>query len=223
MRSINSLTFVSVLCSLALYAPAALAQDKKIKRANIGYKDTPVIPGQKWRVHDADRPRPKIITAGTASTQSAPGKAPSDAVVLFDGSNLDAWTNNKGKPAHWKVENGYVEVRRGGPIRTKEKFGSCQLHIEWQTPNPPKGDSQGRSNSGIYLMNRYEVQVLDSYDNVTYADGQAGALYGQFPPLVNASRKPGTWQTYDILFTAPTFKKDGTLQTPAIVPVLHNG
>jgi len=220
--SLASLVLLTSALAIAS-APDAFAQGKKIKQAKVGYTDTPVLPGQKWRVHDADRPRPKIIQAGTNSTPSAAGKAPSDAIVLFDGSNLDAWTNKDGKPAHWKVENGYIEVKRGGPIRTRQKFGSCQLHIEWQTPTPPKGKSQGRSNSGIILMKRYEVQVLDSYDNITYADGQAGSLYGQFPPLVNAARKPGTWQAYDIIFTAPTFKPNGETRTPAVMTVLHNG
>ena len=220
--SYTALILLSAAFTVTSAVPAG-AQGKKKKNVNIGYTNTPVIPGQKWRVHDANRPRPKIIQAGTASTPSTAGKAPSDAIVLFDGSNLDAWTGKGGKAAHWKVENGYAQVERGGPIRTKEKFGSCQLHIEWQTPNPPKGDCQGRSDSGIDLMNSYEIQILDSFHNVTYADGQAGALYGQQPPLVNASRKPGAWQSYDILFTAPTFKADGTVQTPAIVTVLHNG
>jgi hypothetical protein len=149
--------------------------------------------------------------------------APSDAAVLFDGDSLSKWKSTKdGGEAQWKVEDGYVEVTQTGDIETLEHWGDCQLHIEWAAPAEVKGDSQGRGNSGVFLMGNYEVQVLDSYNNVTYADGQAGAIYGQTPPLVNASRKPGTWQMYDIIFKAPRFK-DGKLVSPAYVTILHNG
>ena len=170
----------------------------------------------KWKVHDMSRPKPPVVTPGTASTPEQPGKPPSDAVVLFDGTNLDQWSGGQ-----WKVEGGAM-VAQGGNIQTKEAFGDCQLHIEWATPTPPKGESQGRGNSGVFLMGMYEVQVLDSYQSETYADGQAAALYGQFPPLVNASRPPGEWQTYDIIFRAPRFEGDKVKQ-PARVTVLHNG
>ena len=184
----------------------------------IGYSDTPVLPGQKWRVHDIDRPRPRAITAPAEA-----GKPPSDAVVLFDGRDLSKWASEKGSAPGWKVENGYCEVTAGaGSIVSKEKFGSAQIHIEWAAPSEVTGASQGRGNSGVIIMSRYEIQVLDSYNNKTYADGQAAAIYGQWPPLVNVSRKPGEWQTYDIVFDAPRF--EGTkLLAPAYVTVFHNG
>jgi hypothetical protein len=172
-----------------------------------------------WEVHDMNRPRPAVVTPGAENHLP-----PSDAIVLFNGTDLSAWKSGRdGNDARWKVENGYMEVtRNGGDILTKESFGSCQLHIEWATPEVVRGDSQGRGNSGIFLMNHYEVQVLDCYDNDTYPDGQAGAIYGQKPPLVNVCRKPGQWQTYDIIFHAPVFK-GGAVEKPATVTVLHNG
>ena len=187
----------------------------------IGYQDTPMLPGGKWHVHDGQRPQPRVVTPGTCSTPGTPGRPPSDAVVLFDGKDLSHWQGANGQAPTWKVENGYMEVRRG-EIRTKDEFGDCQLHIEWATPTPPKGEDQGRGNSGIFLFGRYELQVLDSYQNQTYPDGQAAAIYGQYPPLVNASRKPGEWQIYDVIFTAPRFKGD-QLETPAYETVVHNG
>lgn len=190
----------------------------------VGYKDTPMLPGGKWHVHDGDRPIPPVITPGTCSTQDAPGAAPSDAIVLFDGKDLSHWRSQKGGDAEWTVENGAFAVKAGaGSILSRDEFGDCQLHIEWSAPTPPKGHDQGRGNSGVMLFGRYEIQVLDSYDNLTYADGQAAAIYGQYPPLVNASRQPGEWQSYDIMFTAPRFKDDGTLVSPAYATVLHNG
>lgn len=184
--------------------------------------ETDPIPGQKWHVHDKDRPEPGIIVPGTASSQETPGKAPSDAIVLFDGKDLKHWLSGNGKPAKWKVENGYMEVNGTGTIKTKETFGSCQLHVEWAAPAEVKAKSQGRGNSGVMIMGKYEIQVLDSFNNRTYSDGQASAIYGQYPPLVNASRKPGTWQTYDIIFDAPEYK-DGKCVKPAYITVLHNG
>jgi hypothetical protein len=196
-------------------------------KAKPGYKDTPLLPGGKWVVHDSDRPQPTVITAGTFSSQEAPGKPPSDAIVLFDGKDLSKWRDGKGEASGWKVDNGNMVVpprgtANGGDIWTKEEFGDVQLHIEFATPNPPKGDSQGRGNSGVFLFGLYEFQVLDSFENPTYPDGQAASLYGQNPPLVNASRKPGEWQVYDIIFTAPRFK-DGKLESPAFITALHNG
>jgi hypothetical protein len=179
----------------------------------------------KWPIHDRTRPQPKVVTPGTASTQDQAGKPPSDAVVLFDGKDLSKWESEKGgAPASWKVANGYFEVVKGaGGIRTKEGFGDCQLHVEWMAPDPPVGEDQDRGNSGIFLMGKYEVQLLDSYQSQTYADGQASALYGQYPPLVNANRPPGQWQTYDIVFFGPRFDKDGKLTKPAYVTVFFNG
>ncbi len=146
-------------------------------------------------------------------------------MVLFDGKDLAKWRSTKdGSPARWKVENGYVEVVRGtGDIRTEQGFGDCQLHVEWATPSPGVGEGQHRGNSGVFLMGLYEVQVLDSYGNRTYPDGQAAALYGQYPPLVNASRPPGQWQAYDILFHGPRFDAGSKLLRPAHITVLHNG
>lgn len=178
----------------------------------------------KWKIHDMDRPAPKVITPGTASTQEAPGRAPSDAVVLFDGKDLSHWAQKDGSDAKWKVVNGYVEVvPKTGEIHTREAFGDCQLHVEFAEPSPPKGESQDRGNSGVFLMGLYEIQVLDSYESKTYADGQASAVYGQYPPLVNASRPPGQWQTYDIVFHGPRFDASGKVTRAAHVTVLHNG
>jgi prepilin-type processing-associated H-X9-DG protein len=144
-------------------------------------------------------------------------------VVLFDGQDVSRWIGQDGREVQWKVENGVLEVvPKTGNIRTKDLFGDCHLHIEWATPAEVKGDSQGRGNSGVFLMARYEIQVLDSYNNITYADGHAGAMYGQYPPLVNASRPPGEWQTYDIFFIAPHFEGE-QLASPAYVTVIHNG
>jgi 3-keto-disaccharide hydrolase len=174
-----------------------------------------------WKIHDLNRPVPPVITPGT---QDSPGKAPSDAIVLFDGKDLSQWLDKDDAAAEWKVENGYfVVVPKTGYIHTKKPFGDCQLHVEFAEPAPPKGESQGRGNSGVFLMGLYEIQVLDSYENKTYADGQAAAVYGQYPPLVNASRPPGQWQTYDIVFHAPHFDQSGKLLRPARVTVFHNG
>jgi hypothetical protein len=186
-----------------------------------------VCPAQvdtRWKIHDPNRPVPPVIEPGTASTQETPGRAPSDAVVLFDGKDLSQWAATDNGPAKWKVENGYFEVvPKTGYIHTREAFGDCQLHVEFAEPNPPKGESQGRGNSGVFLQGLYETQVLDSYQNKTYADGQAAASYGQYPPLVNASRPPGHWQIYDIVFHGPRFDASGKLTRPARETVFHNG
>ena len=165
-------------------------------------------------------PAVRIITPGKTNVD-----APSDAIVLFNGKDANQWKSVKdGSPVKWKIEGDALVVEGGtGNIETKEGFGDCQLHIEWRTPAEVKGTSQGRGNSGIFLMGRYELQVLDNYDNRTYSNGQAASIYKQTPPLVNACRKPGEWQTYDILFTAPTFQEDGTVKTPARITVFHNG
>jgi hypothetical protein len=177
-----------------------------------------------WQIHDRNRPRPPVITPATASTPDKAGQPPSDAVVLFDGADLSKWESVKGGPAQWKVENGYFEVvAKTGAIRTKQGFGDCQLHVEWMSPDPPQGEDQDRGNSGIFPMGFYEIQVLDSYKNDTYPDGQASALYGQYPPLVNATRAPGQWQTYEIIFHGPRFDKDGKLLRKAHVTVFLNG
>ena len=185
-----------------------------------GYDDTPVLPGSEYRVHDKARPEPRVVTPAPADDSGAP---PSDAVVLFDGRDLSGWVGGDGSAAKWKVENGYMEVvRNTGNIASKERFGDCQLHVEYASPAEVKGDSQGRGNSGVFLMGLYEIQVLDNYDNPTYADGTVGAIYGQYPPLVNPSRRPGEWQTYDIIWEGPRFDGD-KLARPARVTVLLNG
>lgn len=187
----------------------------------IGYTDTPMLPDQPWHVHDPNRPIPRVVTPGATFSHNAP--PPSDAVVLFDGTDLSKWKSDKGA-AGWKVENGYMEAAKGaGNIRTKEDFGDFQLHLEFATPEKVVGNSQGRGNSGVLIFGDFEVQVLDSYNNRTYADGQAGAMYGQYPPLVNAVKKPGEWQSYDIIFEAPLWDKDGKLTKRASVTVLLNG
>ena len=174
-----------------------------------------------WPQHSRERPRPPVVTPG-APVSIAP---PSDATVLFDGTSLARWTQADGTPAKWRVVDGAFEVVRGtGTLTTRDGFGDAQLHIEWMTPKPAVGKDQDRGNSGVFFGGgRYEVQVLDSYENVTYADGQAGALYGQYPPLVNASRPPGEWQSYDIIFRRPRFDAAGKVLSPARFTVLHNG
>ena len=153
-----------------------------------------------------------------------PGPPPSDAIVLFDGKDLSQWKcDDGGGPAKWEVKDGVATVNGTGGISTKQGFGDCQLHIEWATPAEVKGDGQERGNSGVYLSSRYEIQVLDSYNNKTYYNGQAGAIYSQYPPLVNASRKPGEWQVYDVIYHAPRFDAAGKVLKPGIVTVLQNG
>ena len=164
-------------------------------------------------------PEIRVVTPG-----ETPANAPSDAIVLFDGTNLNEWTNGKGETPEWTVADGCVTVKKGtGTIKTKRQFEDYQLHIEWRTPSEVVGESQGRGNSGIFMQGIYEVQVLDNYNNRTYRNGQAGSIYKQHPPLVNACKAPGVWQTYDIIYTAPRFKDDGTYFTPPTVTVLHNG
>lgn len=174
-----------------------------------------------WKQHEMERPHPD---RAEPVPQNLPAPVPEGAVVLFDGSDLSQWETPEGEPAPWKVENGYFEVVPGeGAIQTKASFGDVQLHVEWASPDPPAGTGQDRGNSGIFLMNRYEIQVLDSYDSDTYADGQAGAIYGQYPPLFNATRPPGEWQSYDIYFRRPRFGADGSVTEPARFTVVHNG
>ncbi len=219
---------IRTFSTLGLVAAASfLMIHGRVHGAALGYTDTPKLPGGKWHVHDPNRPQPTVVKPGTFSTQKKPGKAPSDAVVLFDGTDLSKWRAGNGNASGWKVEDGAMVVppkgtENGGDIWTKQEFGDCQLHIEWATPAEPKGESQARGNSGVFFFGVYELQVLDSYENKTYPDGQAAALYGHQPPLVNASRKPGSWQVYDIAFTAPRFK-EGKLEKPAAITVFHNG
>ena len=165
-------------------------------------------------------PEPRVVTPGASNHLP-----PSDAIVLFDGKSLDQWKGLKENgAAPWKIEDGAFTVVPGtGGIESKESFGDAQIHLEWRSPSVVKGNSQGRGNSGFFLMGKYEVQVLDSYDNRTYSNGQAASVYKQTPPLVNAMRPPGEWNTYDIMFTAPRFNKDGMVISPARVTIIHNG
>lgn len=179
------------------------------------------------KVHETDvtkQPLPPVVNPGPAGVVGAP---PSDAIILFDGTQESVaanWTDTKGQPTQWKMVDGALEsVKKAGYIQTKQSFGSCQVHIEWASPAKVEGDGQGRGNSGVFLMNTYEVQVLDSFENITYADGQAGALYGRQKPLVNVCRKPGEWQTYDIIFHRPLFDAEGKVTRRATFTVLHNG
>ncbi|WP_188660847.1 3-keto-disaccharide hydrolase [Sphingomonas metalli] len=207
-------TALIVALAPLLAAPGA-AQDKP------GFRDTPMLPGGQWRVHDADRPAPPVVTPA-----AQPGGAPSDAVILFDGRSTDAWRAER-KP--WPVQNGALVVpsraSSGGEnnLFSKQSFGDVQLHLEFRSPTPPTRSSQDRGNSGIWFMERYEVQILDGYDNPTYSDGTVGAVYGWKPPLANASRKPGEWQSYDIVFERPRFAADGSLVRPAYVTAILNG
>jgi len=216
-----SLLALAALAGAGIALPlgrSALSQDP---HDDVGYDDTPFLPGQQWRVHDGKRPQPRVVSPGER------GGPPSDASVLFDGSDLAAWKSDAGD-AGWLVQDGYAEVNGTGSITTRESFGDCQLHLEFATPAEVKGSSQGRGNSGVYFMSRFEVQILDSFQNPTYPDGQASALYGQYPPLVNASRGPGEWQSYDIIFHAARgLRLPGeqtiAIESPATVTVFHNG
>lgn len=182
----------------------------------------PSAPSTTWPIHSLDRPTPPVIHPGGPAVVPPPA----DAVVLFDGRDLDQWRSDRdsSRAAPWRVVDGAMEIVPGsGGIHTLLPFGDAQLHLEWMEPTPATGESQERGNSGVFFMGRYEVQVLDSWENTTYADGQAAALYGQYPPLVNASLPPGSWQSYDIIFSRPRFADDGTVRQPARVTVLHNG
>jgi hypothetical protein len=182
-------------------------------------------PDPNYLDHDRTRPQPAVVTPGTSSTQEQAGKPPSDALVLFDGKDISQWVAMDGSPTKWITRDGYMECVRGsGYVRTLQNFGDCQLHLEWATPVPPHGTGQGRGNSGLFFgLDRYEVQVLDSYESQTYADGSASSVYGQYPPLVNASRPPGQWQMYDVIYTAPRFDSEGKLLSPVHLTVFHNG
>jgi hypothetical protein len=210
------------VCALALCLAACLVAQQPKKP---GYTDTPVLPGQPWHVHDSERPHPNTVKAGKVL-----GAPPSDATILFDGTDLSRWMQrgrgaDRGKELDpkWKVTDGYFEVAPGtGSLVTREKFGDVQLHIEWMEPPEITGQDQDRGNSGVLLMDRYEIQVLESAVGVTYADGQAGALYGQWPPLVNPIRPQGEWQAYDIVFETPRFEGEKLIRS-AYATVFFNG
>lgn len=200
-----------LLTSVAvLIAVAASAQEKKY----------PVTPEMTPEMTEFWTPQPKVVTPGDFATNTAP----SDAIVLFDGKDLSAWQSEKGGEAAWDVHDGVFTVKKyAGAIETKEKFGSFQLHLEWFVPETIQGESQGRGNSGVFLQGLYEVQILDCYQNETYANGMTGSIYKQAIPLANAMRKPGEWNTYDIIYSAPVFNEDGTYRFAPTVTVIHNG
>src|SRR4051812_25262878 len=222
MKLAASVLAIACAASLAAQQPAPKPpQQQTPPLAPTGYKDTPMQPNGKWHIHDDDRPRPVVVKPGPFAGLPAPA----DAIVLLGpGTDLSKWQMQEGGGAvtSWPIADGVLSSGKGF-IRTKEDdFTDYQLHVEFATPSQVKGDSQGRGNSGVFLNGVFEIQVLDSYDNITYPDGQAAAMYGQFPPQVNASRPPGEWQAYDIVFTAPRFS-GATLAKPAVVTVLHNG
>ncbi len=207
--------------ALAIGIVAALTAADAPGRKGVGYTSTPLIPGTQWHVHDGDRPVPRLVTPAATFSHLAP--PPSDATVLFDGKDLSKWSGPGGE-AKWKIEDGYMEVApKSGSIRTKDGFADFQLHLEFATPAKVDGSSQGRGNSGVLFNGIYEVQVLDSFENPTYPDGQCAALYGQSPPLVNASKKPGEWQSYDIIWESPRWDAEGKIAKKAAVTVIHNG
>lgn len=221
-------SLIIVAACAAFTANFALAQTNAAPKPHeieingvAGFQDTPMEPDSQWHVHDPARPQSPIVTPGASFSENA--APPADAIVLFDGKDLSQWRDKKtGDAALWKIENG-VMVSAKGDIQTTNKFGDIQLHLEFCEPTPPKGDGQGRGNSGVFFMGLYEVQVLDCYGNKTYADGATGGLYGQHPALANACRPPGNWETYDIIFTAPRFDADGKVISPAYATVTLNG
>jgi hypothetical protein len=213
--------FMKRYLAISLLSVPALLVFSQEKPSPVGYSDTPVIPGSKWKVHDIDRPRPEPVAPGAKL-----GDAPADAIILFDGKNTDAFFSRKKdnpspQPCPWQIENGELLVN-GGDCWTKQEFASCQFHIEWKSEPHTKGNSQKKGNGGVFFMDRYESQMLDTYNNPTYADGMTGAIYGQTPPLVNAVRPAGEWQAYDIVFTAPKLK-DGKVVEPARITTFVNG
>lgn len=172
-----------------------------------------------WPVHDPARPAPPVVAPRSAEALAGLAHPPDGAIMLFDGTELSAW-----QPSSWLVQDGYIEVTpKGGYLESREDFGSCHLHLEWRSPTPVTGSGQGRGNSGVFLMGHYEIQILDTHENPTYADGYAGAAYGQLPPLANPIRPPGEWNTYDLFFRAPRFGPDGTVLRPAAVTLIFNG
>jgi hypothetical protein len=210
-------------CGLPLAAAFALALPVLGASSGPRFYGDPPDDHHPWAVHDGNRAQPPRLTPGEFSSQAEAGRPPSDAVVLFDGTDLSGWQTDKGAPAPWRVVDGFMEVvPHSGSIRSKERFGDCQLHIEFATPAKVEGSGQGRGNSGVFLMGRLEIQVLDCYDNVTYADGSTGAYYGINPPLALPVQPPGKWQVYDIVFRRPIYR-DGQVLDPGYITVFLNG
>jgi hypothetical protein len=204
----------------AATAPSKSPFKETIINGVAGFQDTPMQPDGLWHVHDPARPQPPVVTTDKFSQEAPP---PSDAIVLFDGTDLSQWRDKRdGGPVPWRVEDG-VAISAKDDIVTTNQFGDIQLHLEFREPVLHGREGQDRGNSGVFLMGRYEIQVLDCYHNLTYADGSTGAIYGQHPPLANACRPPGEWQTYDIIFNVPHFDEDGKLLTPGYATVFQNG
>ncbi|MGA0420441.1 MAG: 3-keto-disaccharide hydrolase [Phycisphaerales bacterium] len=200
--------FVAICGGLVLSATACAQQSQSDSR---------------YKIHDMARPQPSVVAPGTPSTQANVGTSPADAIVLFDGTDLSKWSDGSGD-ARWRLVDGVIEsVPGGGYLTTREAFGDCQLHLEWMVPADLKPKGGAGANSGVYLMQQYEVQILRREDRPTYPDGMAGAIYGQHPPLAAPDLPKGEWNTFDILFTAPRFDEDGSLKTPAYCTVIFNG
>ena len=202
IRRLPTLLGVSIGTLIAI-SSLGIGQDKP----KLGFKDTPMLPGDKWHVHDGDRPQPPVITPGQAAPRTCRAKHPPTPSCSSTARTSRTGGADRGEPAGWEVKDGAIVIKSGkGTIQSQEEFGDCQIHLEFASPLPARGHDQDRGNSGVLIFGRYEVQVLDSYGNLTYPDGQAAAIYGQYPPLVNASRPPGEWQSFDIIFTAPTIQ-----------------
>lgn len=201
-----------ILLAAVVFAQGVFAEEKQPEK-KYGYKDTPMLPDSRWHVHDPDRPQAAMVEPG-----KSPGDAPADAIILFDGTDLSAWEGGTDEA----VADGAVNMLKTNGLRTKQAFGDCQLHIEWRVPSERDGNDMNWGNSGIFLQGRYELQVIESRETKIYADGISGAIYGQTPPMANPSRKPGEWETYDVIFTAPRFDVD-KLAAPARMTVLWNG
>lgn len=223
MQQLVHFAFIVQVATSALAEPTSTQsrEDSSGAQRDAALSETPYLPGSKWRVHDEDRPHPAVIIPGQRASEP-----PSDAIILFDGNNLDAW-HSTGAP--WLMMDGVLTVpprekgKRSSSLVSKESFGDIQLHLEYRSPKPPTKSGQDRGNSGIMFMQRYELQILDSYHNPSYADGMAASIYGWKPPLVNASRPPGEWQSFDIIFERPHFTGEGTVTRPAYITAFLNG
>lgn len=209
---------LAILIVLLCVVPATAAELSPPPPGGYGYDDTPMLPNSPWRVHDRKRPQPPMVDPGTAGTTPLPATPPADAIVLFDGRDLSQWEGGDATA----IEDGAINILKTKGLQTKAKFGDCQVHLEWATPAVPDGGAMTWGNSGVLLLNLYEVQIIESCASKIYADGIAGSIYGQYPPLVNASRKPGQWQSFDIVFAAPRFDGDKLTQ-PAYFTVFWNG
>ena len=211
-------TLLLIAIAAIAVCPVGLGAEASHGADGLGYDDTPMLPNSPWRVHDRNRPQAPKIAPGSAGLCAQAATPTADAIVLFDGKDLSQWDggNEKG------IENGVINILKTGELKTKRRFGDCQFHIEWATPAKPDGNNLNWGNSGVLFLGRYELQILESHDSHIYADGNAGAIYGQSPPLVNPARKSGEWQSYDVVFLAPRFE-GGKLVRPAYFTVFYNG